>query len=118
MRIENLAPEYLEKEHTLFWVLLLLISIIAIYTKHKDEKINNAAVEKLAYELVAIFGNRVLGPDNPPVGRMQGLYVKKIMLKIENEVSYKRAKNRIAEIISSVLKQFKTVNIVVDVDPM
>ena len=49
---------------------------------------------------------------------MQGLYVKKIMLKIENEVSYKRAKNRIAEIISSVLKQFKTVNIVVDVDPM
>lgn len=92
--------------------------IIAIYTKHKDEKINNAAVEKLAYELVAIFGNRVLGPDNPPVGRMQGLYVKKIMLKIENEVSYKRAKNRIAEIISSVLKQFKTVNIVVDVDPM
>jgi hypothetical protein len=39
LRIENLAPEYLEKEHTLFWVLLLLISIIAIYTKTTQTKI-------------------------------------------------------------------------------
>ncbi|MCD8167464.1 MAG: primosomal protein N', partial [Bacteroides sp.] len=65
---------------------------IYVYIKHKDAVKVNLMAQDMATRLRDSFGDRVLGPDNPPVGRIQNLYIKKIIIKIENNASVNRAK--------------------------
>ena len=61
--------------------------LIYIYMKHKDEQILNSLSIQYARTLREVFGERVLGPDNPPVARVQSLYIRKIVLKVEVNAS-------------------------------
>jgi len=94
--------------------------LIRITVKHKDrsELIINSNL--LANELKKIFGKRVLGPEFPPVNKIQNWYLKNILIKIEKNKSSVKAK----QIIKSVVIQLKTdlrfrkSIIIYDVDPM
>lgn len=94
--------------------------LIEITIKHKDVNVMNQASETLAVQLRQLFGKRVLGPNVPPISRIQNFYIKNILLKLENEISSEQAKNIMQQIINELLsqKEFKSVRISLDVDPM
>lgn len=94
--------------------------LINIVIKHRDASVNNHAANLIAQELRALLGQRVLGPDNPPVGRIQNWFIKHILLKMENSA----APDTVKEIIKSVVEKiktdsrFKSLQVHYDVDPM
>jgi len=94
--------------------------LIYIMLKHKELALLNRAAGTMATELRAVFGFRVLGPDNPPVLRIQNLYLKRIMLKIESDSSNEKAKELIRTVTAKILSsdRFKSLQIQWDVDPM
>ena len=88
--------------------------------KHRDVKVVDRAAKDMASAMVKIFGNRVIGPNIPMVGRIQNFYIKNILLKLENEISPDQAKKYLQEITDTILASegYKSVRISLDVDPM
>lgn len=66
--------------------------IIYIYLKHRTFQGVTEAANLYTRNLQQMFGNRVFGPEEPSVGRVQQLYIRKIMLKIETSASMKKVK--------------------------
>jgi len=94
--------------------------IINLDIKHKDPAIVNNQADYIAAELRKHFGDRVIGPEFPLIGRIRNYYIKSIMLKFEKDlVSVNKAK----AIIREVITQFQTTKlskgsvIQPDVDP-
>ncbi len=79
--------------------------LIQLDIKHKDpEKLFHQA-EYLAIALRKQFGERVIGPEYPVVGRIRNYYIKTIMLKFERDAdSLVKAK----EAIKALILQFET----------
>ena len=75
-------------------------------------------VGALAERLREKFGRRVAGPVAPPIDRIRGEYILRLLLKIENGRSMARARELLREVIAEVKSKedFKTIKIVVDVD--
>ncbi len=94
--------------------------LIQITIRHKDVQIVKKAAFALGNQLRAVFGTRVLGPIDPPVSRIQNLFLKQILLKIEYDASPAKAKDFLQQINNLILADhnFKSVKISVDVDPM
>jgi len=94
--------------------------IIQITLRHKDVQVLKKAAFEMGRQLIQVFGSRVLGPIDPPVSRIQNLYIKQIILKIENEASPSKAKEILQHISNQILadSKFKSVRIGLDVDPM
>ncbi|MEO6850273.1 MAG: primosomal protein N', partial [Mucilaginibacter sp.] len=79
--------------------------IINLDIKHKNADILYNQAEYLATELRKNFGDRVIGPEFPLVGRVRNYYIKSIMLKFEKDgVSI----NRVKSVIKDVITQFQT----------
>ncbi|MDR1678499.1 MAG: primosomal protein N' [Prevotellaceae bacterium] len=93
--------------------------LIYINVRHRDLQIVNKAANYMAERLRAVFGSRVLGPDNPPVTRIQNFFIKRIVLKIEADASNEEAKRLINTVSEQVrgLDLFKSLQIGLDVDP-
>lgn len=93
--------------------------LIAIYLKHKNEPMLSQLSAKMAEELRHIFGSRVLGPDHPPVSRVQNLFIKKIVLKIEVTASVAKVKEALHQVRLHLLEddRFKHLYVYYDVDP-
>ena len=72
----------------------------------------------LADALRTKFGRRVAGPVSPPIDKIRGQYIVRIMLKIENGRSMARARELLREALAhfSAEKEFKNINIAIDVD--
>ncbi|MGL4291959.1 MAG: replication restart helicase PriA, partial [Bacteroidales bacterium] len=94
--------------------------LIYIYMKHRDERRLDDLCMLYANQLRAVFGSRVLGPDNPPVARVQSLFIRKIVLKIELTASIGRAKEVLEETRHRMLAddRFKSLIFYYDVDPV
>lgn len=94
--------------------------LIVIEIKHKDAKI----LSKAAYTAVKILKNEncgeILGPSNPPVGKIQGYFIKHILIKFEHTQSNESIKNSIQNCISQLkaIEEFKYLRINLDIDPM
>ena len=94
--------------------------LIRLTVKHRDQHKLDAATALFADALRKSFGARVLGPDTPAVGKIQNLYIKHILLKIENSAPRDRAKRILTDIAGQVTsyREYKPLIINVDVDPM
>lgn len=94
--------------------------MIQITLRHKDVQVLKKAAFEMGKQLHQVFGSRVLGPIDPPVSRIQNLFIKQIILKIENEASPSKAKELLQHISDQILadSKFKSVRIGLDVDPM
>ena len=94
--------------------------LIYVYLKHRDSVVLDRAANLMAGKLRLVFNNRVLGPDNPPVARIQGLYIKKLVLKIETGSSIKQARYSLRIIQEEVIRSpgAKSLQVYYDVDPM
>jgi len=93
--------------------------MIRISFRHKIPSILDGAADLIARELKEIFSTRVLGPQYPPVRKTHNTFQKQIILKIEKEASYERARELLKEVLNRLSgnEVFRSVRISVDVDP-
>jgi len=94
--------------------------MIQIVLRHRDAGTVNIASRQLASSMRSVFGKRVLGPNDPLVSRIQNLFIKHILLKIENDVSPEQAKQILRQLSNQLQAEpkFKSLWINLDVDPM
>jgi len=94
--------------------------LIAIVLRGRDESLTDSVAKQFAQSLRESFGDRVLGPSKPPVSRVQSLYIRQIILKIENQASVQKVRETIFYHQSVVLNNpvFRSVLLHYDVDPM
>ena len=91
-----------------------------MYMKHKNSELLDKMADEMAGKLKTVLGTRVLGPDKPPVARIQTLYIKKLVVKIENDVSMNKVREILYDARLAMLQNelFKSAIIYYDVDPM
>lgn len=94
--------------------------LIYITVRHKDRYLTKEASESLASVLTKTFGDRVLGPQEPPINRIQDMFLQKILLKLEREISISKSKEIMQNAINHIVSQqrWRYVSIQIDVDPM
>ena len=94
--------------------------LIYVYLRHRDNHLLEHLASEMATRLRTVFGERVLGPDRPPIARIQSLYIRKIMLKIEKSASTEQVRQHLLTIQQQILSLpvAKNLNIYYDVDPL
>lgn len=94
--------------------------LIYVYLKHRDEQLLDEAARTMAARLRQHFGSRLLGPDKPPVARIQTLFIRKMMLKVEVTAPLSRARALLIEVQKEMLAdpRYKSLLVYYDVDPM
>ncbi len=94
--------------------------LVNLHLKHRDEPVVDALAAEASVRMRAVFGTRVLGPDVPPVGRIQTYYIRKMVLKVEPEASMARVREALRNIASALQAdaRFRTARIYFDVDPV
>ena len=94
--------------------------LIKILLKHKDHAVLEESSRLLKNELKFIFGYRVLGPQNPLIGRVQNYFLKHLIIKIEKEKSLSKSKEMIRGLTWKVQnnQKFKSLQVHFDVDPL
>ncbi|HMJ46711.1 MAG TPA: hypothetical protein VK498_05245, partial [Ferruginibacter sp.] len=95
--------------------------LVMIILKHKDKNVVDGAAEKLASLLREDLVDYVVGPAAPVVGRLRNQYINEIMIKLPKEagmsIPYKKViRNHINLMVSE--KQFRSVQVIADVDAM
>lgn len=94
--------------------------VIYVYLKHRDQAAVNALAAAYGQRLRQLFGNRVFGPDEPSVARVQQMYIRRVMIKIEVEASMRKVK----EILRALYEEMhaggaaRGAVVYYDVDPM
>ncbi len=93
--------------------------IVYMYVKHRDAAALRLIADNYAGRLRELLGQRVLGPQEPAVARVQGLYIRRIVLKIEPEVSMSDVKNLLRQTYVEMhsLPSMKSAVVYYDVDP-
>ena len=94
--------------------------LISLSLKHKDQSLLKKAADQLASGLKEKLGNNVLGPESPPINRIQGMYLMNILVKVERETSVARVKAMLNYFINYLKqqKEFRALVVSPDVDPM
>lgn len=94
--------------------------LVYVYLKNRNETLLSTMADVMAEKLRALFGSRVLGPDKPPVARVQSLFIKKIVLKIEYNAPMSRARELLLRVQREMIEdqRFKSLIVYYDVDPM
>ena len=93
--------------------------LIYIYLKHKDEHTVDTAAIELGSRLRQSFADRVLGPDKPAVARVKSLHIRKLMLKLENNLSITSTRTAIKQAVATMMQdaRYKSLLVYYDVDP-
>lgn len=94
--------------------------LVYVYLKHRNGQLLDVMAQTMAAKLRAVFGARVLGPDKPPVARIQTLFIRKIVLKIETNAPMARARQLLVQVQQEMVAEdrFKSLIVYYDVDPM
>lgn len=78
--------------------------LIYVYLKHRKEDILDLAADTMAAQLRSGLGDRVLGPDKPPVARIQTLFIKKMIVKVEQNASIKKVRDYLLAVQRAILE--------------
>lgn len=94
--------------------------LVFIYLRGRNEQRVDEAALRLRTRLEPPFGYRVQGPEVPPVSRIQGLYIRKLMLKLDREFSSQTARAAIHATFDAMTAAGELSGVLVhcDVDPM
>lgn len=94
--------------------------LIRLTLKHKNQALLDEAADFLTHQLKLSFSNRVYGPEYPIIGRISNWYHKNILLKIERQASFVKAKEIIRKSLDQLAAHEKFHSVIVnpDVDPM
>lgn len=93
--------------------------MVYVYLKHRNAQLLDQMAETMATKLRVLFGSRVLGPDRPPVSKVQKMFIRKIMLKFEAAASHSRIRTLLMQVQQEMLAndKFKSLTVYYDVDP-
>ena len=93
--------------------------LVYAYLRHKDDAVAEGAAQAMGALLRQWFGDRVLGPDKPPVAKVKAMNIRKMVVKLENGIDLAKARLYLDKGKNTVLqdKRYKTVQIYFDVDP-
>ncbi len=94
--------------------------LIFIYMKHRRADTADHLAAELTGRLKALFGQRVLGPDEPPVARVQSLFIRRVMLKLEPALPLGKVREVLLQTKTELLaaKAYSSAQIYFDVDPL
>lgn len=94
--------------------------LVYVFLKNRNESLLDLMAQTMTGKLRAVFGNRVLGPDKPPVARVQTLFIRKIVVKIEMNAPMAKARELLLRVQNEMLAEdrFKSLIVYYDVDPM
>ena len=94
--------------------------MVYVYLKNRNETLLDVMAHTMAEKLRALFGSRILGPDKPPVARIQTLFIRKIVVKIEQNAPMSRARELLLRVQREMIEdeRFKSLIVYYDVDPM
>jgi primosomal protein N' (replication factor Y) len=94
--------------------------MVRIELRHRREFVVRDVANYLAQQLLRALGGGILGPDAPPVARVQGLYRQHLWVKLPVGGSVKATKRRLLKEIDGLTfyPQGRSVRVVVDVDPI
>lgn len=94
--------------------------VINIYLKHRDEAVLVAIANHYGDMLRQLFGNRILGPEEPYISRIQSLYIRKFMIKIEVQASMRKVKDILRSVYENIMTERANRALIIyyDVDPM
>ena len=94
--------------------------LIYIYLRHRREEVVESASIEMGGRLRQWFGERILGPDKPAVARVKSMSVRKIVVKLENGIDHRQARQylRLAEKQLMENKRYATLQLYFDVDPV
>ena len=92
--------------------------VIFIYMKHRDEQVVERLSEEFGSLLRQVFGERVLGPDTPPVSRIQLMHIRSLMLKMELTAPMPAVRQRLTALQQQILAMpgYRSAQIYYDVD--
>lgn len=94
--------------------------LIYIYLKHtRDEVVATAGLE-LGSRLRQWFGGRVLGPDKPAVAKVKSLFIRKLVLKLENGIDLPKVRQSLKMAEQQLMqdKRYASLLVYYDVDPL
>lgn len=94
--------------------------LIYVFLKYRQEEPLDRFAHQLAERLRQVFGSRVLGPDAPPVARVQSLYIRKIVLKVELSASHSKVRTALQNVCQMALQESScsSIQLYFDVDPL
>lgn len=92
--------------------------LIKITVKDRKFVKMQTAATWLGASLRNVFQENILGPEQPPVGRIRNEYITNILIKIPGNQSVKKSKEIIKKIEKTFLsiKDFRSVKLTIDVD--
>ena len=93
--------------------------IVKLTLMHNDARFNRAGAEHLKNLLKAGLGKRVLGPEEPPIARIRGKYIRQIFIKLESSISLSKSKKFIQSCLDKMdgHEEYRKIRIQLDVDP-
>lgn len=94
--------------------------LIVLTLKHRDKNQLLTGSTALAKSLRSVFRDRILGPEEPLVGRVRNFYLRQIIIKFEAEASRKKVKEILAEKLDEFQtdRKYKSIIVNIDVDPL
>ena len=94
--------------------------LVYVYLKHRKEDVLEQAAEQMAAYLRSGLDKRVLGPDKPPVARIQTFLIRKIVIKIEQKIAMAKIREYLMNVQRTIVadERFRSLIVYYDVDPM
>lgn len=95
--------------------------IINIYMKHRQEDVVIEMAVRYSNMLRKVFGQRVLGPEAPMVARVQNMYIRQMVIKVESGASMSKVKALLRNIQEQMLaadSRMRSIRLYYDVDPV
>ena len=93
--------------------------LIYVYLKHRKPEVLDQAADAMAQHLRTGLGDRVLGPDKPPIARIQTLFIKKMVVKVEQSASMAKVRDYLLAVQRAIIEdeRFRSLIVYYDVDP-
>ena len=93
--------------------------LIYVYLKHRKPEVLDQAADAMAQHLRTGLGDRVLGPDKPPIARIQTLFIKKMVVKVEQNASMAKVRDYLLAVQRAIIEdeRFRSLIVYYDVDP-
>lgn len=94
--------------------------LIYVYLKHKNDSTVNTAAIELGNRLRQWFGGRVLGPDKPAVAKVKSLCIRKLVVKLENNLDPTEVRKYLSLARHQMKedKRYNSLQVFYDVDPI
>ena len=93
--------------------------LIKVTIKNRDKDTAVSAAKQLATDLREIKDIVILGPEFPPIARIQLLYAQDILLKIPRQLNFTNIRKQVSDRMQTIVsrEEYKTTTFSVNVDP-